>query len=460
MSLSLDTILTVASLVKTAVQTYQKITSWPDTMRKLGRRMKTLDILLSELEQTVTQKSTNAFIRLLATQKQHLALLLQDIRTDTEKVNAMFQKWENDIGPLGFQFRFKTLTQAYFALGSSSEKIAGLVEDVEEHLQMIRDYLQWMGFRGVILLGEGKGIVPGTGGLRPEKRKVSPSPSPAAPRRDFRVIFVDPWNVGRGVVGEAVMKLIAGWTKGDKGDWRIKTIHSAGLMVRNRSDVVEVVESVKKPLVEGGQHPSFTALAAVFANKNFEYPFKKVLLESMSRKTSIGVKKDIFKTYDLILVFTTRELDNMLKLKTALIEKEGKDAVTAKGKGRVLHLGSYLTLDGIPREIDDPKTKGKDAKVSRDDWNWKVAQIKLAVKEFLKQEMKWKAPAVKAVEKREEKKEEKKVEKKDDKKIEKKVDAKDAPKVQKKEVKKEVKPEKKPEKKVEKKEDKRVEKKA
>jgi len=52
-------------------------------------------------------------------------------------------------------------------------------------------------------------------------------------------------------------------------------------------------------------------------------------------------------------------------------------------------LGSYLTLDGIPREIDDPSKVSK-APVTRADWNWKAAQIKLAIKEFLKQEMQWK----------------------------------------------------------------------
>lgn len=48
-----------------------------------------------------------------------------------------------------------------------------------------------------------------------------------------------------------------------------------------------------------------------------------------------------------------------------------------------------MTLDGIPREIDDPSKVSK-APVTRADWNWKAAQIKLAIKEFLKQEMQWK----------------------------------------------------------------------
>lgn len=403
-SLSLDTILTIASLVRTAVDLYDRIDDWPDQMKKLGRRMKNLDILLTELEDFVKIKSDNAFVSLFATQKKHLGLLLQNIREDTEKVNAIFNRWENDIGPLGFQFRFKTLTQAYFALGSSAEKIAALTDDVNEHLQGIRDYLQLMGFKATLLigeqqnataaplhsLGEGKGPASGNGS---GAKKPSSSPSSGTPRRDFKIIFIDPQNLGRSVAAEALAKLLKGWTIASKGDWRIRTIHSAGLTVKNRSDCTDTIESITGGLTEGGRKPDSLAINAVFDNKLYDYPFKKVVHENMLKKTSIGTKKDIFKTYDLILVFTSREYENLLKLRSALIEKEGKEATTARGKGRVLHLGSYLTLDGIPREIGDPNWKaGKRVKATRDDWNWKASQIKLALKAFLIQEMKWKQP--------------------------------------------------------------------
>lgn len=116
----------------------------------------------------------------------------------------------------------------------------------------------------------------------------------------------------------------------------------------------------------------------------------------MLKKRSVGIRKDIFKKYDFILVFTSRDHENMLKMRSALIEKDGQDEVTARGKGRILHLGSYLTLDGIPREIKDARNLGTESKVTRADWNWKTAQVKLAVKEFLKQEMQWKQPPQKA----------------------------------------------------------------
>ncbi|KAH8911243.1 hypothetical protein BR93DRAFT_324895 [Coniochaeta sp. PMI_546] len=415
MALSLDTIITVANLVRGAVDIYNRINDWPDQMKKLGRRMENLNVYLTEMEEIVAKKSNSAFVRLFSKQKEHLGLLLQDIRKDTESIKALFHKWENDIGPLGFQFRFKTITQAYFALGSSSDKIAALIEDLNEHRQGIRDFLTLMGFKAVVLIGERQSAtVAPTPVLGPppkapvaakkndgkedkNKRKPSPSPSPAPPRRDLKIVFVDPGNIARSVVAEALGKLIGEWTKVTNGDWRIRTIHSAGILVKDKNDIPEI-ESLRRE-VACGQSPGRLALDAVFDNKNFDFPAKKDIHISMLKKRSNGIKKDLFKLYDFVLVFSSRDHENMLKVKSALIERDGAKEVTAKGKGRILHLGSYLTLDGIPREIDDP-CKSSKAPVTRADWNWKAAQIKLAIKEFLKQEMQWKQPAQKASETR------------------------------------------------------------
>ena len=404
MSLSLDTIITVASIVRGAVDLYNRIDDWPDQMKKLGRRMKNLNVYLTELEQLVAEKPKSAFARLLSTQKRDLGILLQDIRKVTEQIKALFHKWENDIGPLGVQFRYKKLTQAYFVLGSSSDKIAALIEEVNEHQQGIRDWLTLLGLKATLWVGEQQNAkVPPAPALgKPakapvgeksddkDKRKPSPSPSPAPPRRDIRIVFVDPANLARSVVGEALCKLMREWTKLSQGDWRIQTIHSAGLLVKDRTDVPDI-EGLKRD-VAGGLNPISLALDAVFDNKAFDFPAKKDVHIAMLKKRSNGLKKDIFKKYDFILVFTSRDHDNLLKVKSALIEKDGAKEVTARGKGRILHLGSYLTLDGIPREIEDPRKTCKEPKVSRADWNWKAAQIKVAIKEFLKQEMQWKQP--------------------------------------------------------------------
>lgn len=414
MALSLDTIITVAQLVRGAVDLYNRIDGWPEQMKKLGRRVKHLDVYLTELEELVAEKPNTAFSRLFPRQKKEIGDLLQGIRKVAEDITALFHRWENDIGPLGFQFRFKTLTQAYFALGSSSDKIAALIEEVNEHLQGIRDWLTLLGFKAALLLGERQNGKPTPAPMlgKPAKAPAdakkcdmnknktvpSPSPSPAPPRTDFEILFVDPANLARGVMAEALCKLMREWTKLSKGEWRIQTIHSAGLLVKNRTDVPDV-EGLKRKFM-GGQTPIGLALDAVFDNKAFDFPAKKDVHIAMLKRRSIGIKKDMFKKYDFIIVFTSQDHENVLRVKSALVEKEGAKEVTAKGKGRILHLGSYLTLDGIPREIEDPRSVGKEPRVTRADWNWKAAQIKLAVKEFLKQEMQWKQPPQKALEQR------------------------------------------------------------
>ena len=156
MSLSVDTVLTVISLVRTAIDIYDKLQKVPDQMKELGRRMQKLNVYLLDLESFVKGKTKDAFSRLFDGQKRHLASLLDEIRQVTVKVTDLFHRWENDIGPLGFQFRFKTLTQAYFALNSSQAEIAKLIEDIKEQREDISHYLHLLGVRAVFAIGAGQ----------------------------------------------------------------------------------------------------------------------------------------------------------------------------------------------------------------------------------------------------------------------------------------------------------------
>ncbi|KAK1765199.1 hypothetical protein QBC33DRAFT_544892 [Phialemonium atrogriseum] len=410
MSLSLDTVLQVIEIVNKAVEMYQKIQDAPEQMRKIGKRMERLNALLAHLELFLREKKEHALARLRPAQTEELLSIIEDIRDDSSKVQALFYKWNNDIGPFGFQLRFKTLAQAYFALGSSPEKLSGLADDIELHRQDLRDHLQLMGCIGInaLLVGGSVGAAaqqnlatPGpttNAGSGPKlPLSPSPSPSPVASRQDYRVLFVDPTNIARGVVAEALMKLLKEWTLGAGGDWRVKIVHSAGFFVKRGSDVVDTIDSLefsypsyRLPMAEGNKKPKEVALAALFDNGAYNFPFKKSVQEHIGAHRSRGLQKDVFKKYDYIMVFTGREHDNMIRLRKALVAKEGK-GITQKGKGRIVHLGRYLTLDGIPREIVDAP-KDKDGRDSRENWNWKVSQVKIAIKGFLKQEMRWKQP--------------------------------------------------------------------
>lgn len=287
------------------------------------------------------------------------------------------------------QFRFKLAAQAYFALGSSSDKLEALSNSIDEHRRDLGEHLQLMmgfGIHQLLVGGQGPAIV----------RQPSPSPSPEAARTDFRIIFVDPYNVARSVVAEAYTSLLREWTLRTGGIWPVKTTHAAGFFTSSRSEVVDTISgmkylypSYKLGIKEGKASPQPTALAALFDNKLFNYPYKQDIKKEIESRRSRGITKNIFKNYDYILVFTDREEDNLIRLRKLLISSNGKDAVTANRKGKVMHLGRYLTSDGARREIVAPKNDG-----DREQWNAKVAQIKTSIKAFLKGELDWKQPPV------------------------------------------------------------------
>lgn len=392
MSLSLDTVLQVIEIVNKAVEIYQRIQDAPEKMRRIGKRMERLRSLLRHLEQLLRHEQKRALARLRPAQTEDLLAIIEDIRDDSAKVDALFHQWDNDIGPFGLQFRFETMARAYFEFGGNAERLSAIADDIELHRQDLRDYLQLMGCVGINEL-----LVTGPANSAP-KAGTRPSPSPATPQRtDYNIIFVDPQNIARSVACEALTKLLREWTVRTGGDWRINLVHSAGFFVKNRGEVTDIIESLKYTypsynmgMSEGNAKPNAMASAAVFDNKLYDHPYKKTIQDEISARRSRGLSRNVFKTYDYIIVFTSREHDNMIKLRKALIMRDGKE-VAPKGKGRVLHLGHYLTLDGIPREIVEAP-KNKDGIDSRDNWNWKVSQMKTAIKGFLKQEMRWTQP--------------------------------------------------------------------
>lgn len=384
----LGTLLQVVEVVGMVIEVYKKIQDAPDQIRRIGRRMTRLNTILRNLESLLRTDKKNSLARLGPALTDELLGVIKDIRKESEEVQVLFVKWDKDIGPWGMQFRFKFAAQAYFALGSSSDKLEALSSSIEEHREDLRDLLAVMMGSGInqllVVGGQAPGVV----------RHHSPSPSPEPPRTDFRIIFVDPYNVARSIVAEAYTGLLREWTVRTGGQWRVKTAHSAGFFVRSRNEVVDTINdmqvlypSYKLGLKEGHSPPLSTSLASLFENKMFDYPYKQDVKKEIESRRSRGIAKTIFKTYDFILVFTDREEDNLIRLRKLLVDSNGKEAGSAKRKGRVVHLGRYLTTDGARKEIVAPKNE-----VDREQWNAKVGQIKIAIKAFLKGELDWKQP--------------------------------------------------------------------
>jgi protein-tyrosine-phosphatase len=372
-------------IVQRAVELYKKIREAPDQVDKVGKRMQRLESYLLGLKELIDDKSRHSLALLRPAQIRELKAIINDIEKDAQQVYEILKKWDQNVGPFGLELRYNTVANALFALGSSTGKLEGLAEAIEQHKTDLRDFLQLLGYFGLNAL-----LNPV---LQPpaQSKPRSPSPAPWTHRKDCGTLFVDPYNAGRSKVAEAYTKLLGEWTTRAGGAWRIKFAHSAGFMVRNRSDCSGVLENFRppldKPIKAGKVPPNCTAMAALFDNGLFNYPYKTTIRDATLSQRSRGLGQDLFSKYDFILVFTGREYENLLRLKKALIEKNGKTAAP-KGKGRILHLGSYLSKDGKTIEIVDAP-KDKNGKDSRANWNKTVANIKMSIKLFLKRELGW-----------------------------------------------------------------------
>lgn len=392
---ALGTVLSVIEVVNAAVDLYHKIHDCPEQMRLIGERMERLAARLTAVEgflrrQTILDKSGAA----------ELVAVIAHIRTDSKRVQTIFANFQNDIGPFGWQFRFKVLTTLYCSLGSTADEMKELAEKIDKHRVDLREGLLFMGVVGIddihkVVIQQGQQPAGAAATL-------NRLPSPLPRRADFNVLFVDPYNNARGVVAEGYTKLLREWTIRSGGEWRLKLIHSAGFFVPGGKDgVADVIEGMhyhypdyKLAMAErGGKSPNRTALAALFDNGLFaKQAYKQDVQAQTEAHRSRGLAGTIFKTYDYVAAFTDREYDNLVRLRAALIERDGRLAAVGGGggKGRVVHLGSYMGHNKQgerPTEILAPKNVEDRAK-----WNVKVGQLKIAIKCFLKREMGWDQP--------------------------------------------------------------------
>lgn len=377
---ALGTVTTVLHIVKEAYQLYCKIKDCPPLMERIGEHLELVQLDLERIQ---------AFLKATPVSKQGtrvLLCLIQRIREDSEDVTAVFHKWNESNKP----------AKVWFVVSGKQEDLIALRDAIDTNrAELSREMLYMGGPFGVDKFG----VVPAQLSLHHTTTTTTqtlPGQPTETSRKDYSIMFVDPYDTARSVVAEAYMKLLKGWTVGTGGDWRFQIMHSAGFFVSSRSGVIELVQSMeytypsyKLPMAEGHKPPKATAMDALFDNEMFKYPFKQTVKRDIEARRSRGIEKTMFKYYDFVIAFTNREYDNLMRLRKALIAREGRHAVTRGGKGRIIHLGTYVSgaQKGRPREICAPSGDG-----TREEWNARVGQIKTAVKGFLKQEVGWKQP--------------------------------------------------------------------
>lgn len=382
------------ALVQKAVELWKRIEDAPDKIARVGRRMEHLEGYLLDLKELLDNKKQHSLASLRPAQTKRLQTIIKDIEESAEQVYALLQRWEKSVGPFGLQWKYKPIGDAMFALGSSTDKLDSLSQEIEQEKNDLSDSLQLMGL--FFQMNALQLALPNTSTISNNRRNPSPEPSP--PKNDYKIIFVDPYNVGRSKAAEAYVQLLRESTIRTQGNWRIKFVHSAGLMVKARGDCVGILKEFQPPLKQGflpgGEKPTWTAMASLFSDPGSDNTAKKDIRDRALVQRSRGICQTIFSDYDMILVFTGRDSENLTRLKKALIEKNGKD-VAPKGKGRVLHVGGYLGKKGEVKEIVNA-AKNKDGTESKESWNKTNASIKLAIRWFLRRELDW-VPPTKAV---------------------------------------------------------------
>lgn len=406
MALDLGTIITVVEIVEKVIDVYLRIEGLPQQMKNLGRRMERLNIFLGQLEGFVKRKPKTAFATLYSGQLEDLGKLLAGIQENAERVYDIFDRYKKGIlsRSKNLEFRAKWVSNIWFSLvDKTPEKIQAIMDDIDWERSVLSDYLALM---AVERAQQPSGPVRRLTGREPERAASgtrhptpSPSPSPAAPRRNYKILFVDPYNIGRGVVAEALVKLFGQLTVKTGGDWRIGEVQSVGFFVKKGSDCTDVIDtlnysykSFKKPWKDGGQIPQKVALEALFDNKWCDHPFKKTIAQEMDTRQSRGLRKNMFTRFDYIVVFTRREHDNMIKLKDAIQKSSEAVGTKSRSRARILQLGAFISQEGgLLREILSP-VPNEDGSQNRQRWNRAVADMKVALRGFLKQEMEWKQP--------------------------------------------------------------------
>lgn len=413
MSLSLDTVFQAVDLIKKAVELYQRIDGLPKQMTTLGRRLEQLSIFLGHLAGFVKSKPETVYDKLLAGQKEQLQDILESIKGDIDSAYDLFDRYEKGILSRrhDMQFRVKWAAQIWFSLAENTpEKVGALIKSIDDDCMFLNHYFALMNAQGIEhMINKPPGTnaqstgtqgtnIQGTNAQgarlqvhRGNQRSRSASPMP---KTDYTIIFIDPYNQARSVIAAAWIYTFMAWTLKAKGQWRIKHCHAAGFFVKSRSDCTNVIDGLnytyktfKKPFKDGGDTPSMIPRQALFDKKHYNYPDKKATEDKVGSWKSRGVTASIFKNYDYIVVLTNREHDNMIKLKQALIKKQGP-SVAPRGKGKLLQLGAYLSPPG--EILDAPKNK--DGSNNRGNWDEKVAQMKTAIQAFLSEEFQWEEP--------------------------------------------------------------------
>lgn len=223
-----------------------------------------------------------------------------------------------------------------------------------------------------------------------------PTPEIRPTRTDYKILFTDTYG-DRSMVSELIVKILGTGTLSKGGDWRVEKVHSAGILMRENCDCVCEIEGLSPQHIlhslnpsGGGWPPSYTGMRALYDAMNHLIPpdSKAEIYNQVHYSKKRGLTRDMFRTYDFIIVFSRTTHNQMLALRNALVKASGQ-GILDRGKGRIVHLGQYLSSYGDTKDIVEP-VMSKEGRSIRKNWDQKVVEVKSAVEAFLAAELGWK----------------------------------------------------------------------
>jgi hypothetical protein len=184
-------------------------------------------------------------------------------------------------------------------------------------------------------------------------------------------------------------QLLREWTMRKNTSWRIAKMHSAGLVVKSLSQIVDIQESLNLHMSHGEIPPNEVALAALFAKETSMLPQQQKIKESVYQRKSRGLDRAMFTRYDYLIFFNHSDIATVERLREAM--RATKIQTVQQGKGKTILLGEYGPSKYS--EIWEPRTNDRTNPQYRADWDKAVWNIKASFRGFLKQELGWNEPS-------------------------------------------------------------------
>ncbi|KAK5945930.1 hypothetical protein PMZ80_000069 [Knufia obscura] len=302
--------------------------------------------------------------------------IVDKMKVEATSIREIFQRFreaDRDDDIWGFARRIR------FAVGSSTKELENLITTIERRADNLDRQVRLMDSKH----------------LQKQVRQAQKPLRGTCKRRNVKILFVDPANVGRSMVAQGYAQLVREATTRLKKPWFIVAIHSAGIHVRNTgpNGLAELQDELKLPSVEADQAPRAVAQSALFENKYFNYDYKTTIAERLSKQRSRGLSRTTFKDYDYIFVFRFKDNIALQKLKAKTKKAYGAQFVS-KDKGKIVMLGEYRNQNSC--EISGPKTPKGSTGPSREDWDKCMGMIKTGFKGWLKDELDWEEPWIHA----------------------------------------------------------------